>query len=195
MQSKSSDQGSFNWAIIEPPIDKKNYYSQLLHAVIYPGPKIIFFYGGIFSQWAAGSFHCNLINERVVCAEQAMMLFKAKTFKDNESYDKIASTDNPAEHKRYGREVKNFDPIVWDSLKFNAVCSINYDKFATISEWRELLLLTDPYQLAEASPTDNIWGIGMSKQNPDILDTSKWGQNLLGKAIMHTRNTLIKELK
>ena len=195
MQSKTFNDGLFNWVVNEPLITEGNYYSQLLGGTVYPGPKIIFFYGGIFSQWAPGSFHCNLINHRVNCAEQAMMLFKAKTFGDTESFDRIASTNDPSEQKHYGRMVSNFNAKLWDKVKFDAVCSINYDKFTTHLPWRELLLLTHPYQLVEASPTDRIWGIGMSEQNPDILDASRWGQNLLGRAIIDTRNKIIGELK
>lgn len=45
----------------------------------------------------------------------------------------------------------------------------------------------------EASPVDSIWGIGMAENNPDLLDTSRWGQNLLGKALTELRDKLKQE--
>lgn len=169
----------------------EHYYSNLLGSIIYPKEKIILFYGGIFSQWADCDFYSSTTNETVNCAEQAMMLNKAKTFNDTEIYYQILKRDNPRDQKALGRRVENFDKKVWDSVSYKLVVQNNYDKFSQNAAWRELLLLTDPYELVEASPTDLIWGIGMSKDNPDILNRSIWGKNLLGKAIMEVREQMI----
>ena len=71
----------------------------------------------------------------------------------------------------------------------------NYCKFTRSTKAAELrakLLATGDRILAEASPRDNIWGIGMSaeaaKQN-----RREWGQNLLGKALMDIRGLLRHE--
>jgi predicted NAD-dependent protein-ADP-ribosyltransferase YbiA (DUF1768 family) len=49
--------------------------------------------------------------------------------------------------------------------------------------------------LVEASPTDCIWGIGLSIRNPDIMNILKWqGTNRLGKALMLARNRIQEEL-
>jgi hypothetical protein len=170
------------------------YYSNLLDAMVYTKEKIIFFYGGILSQWADCNFYSSTTNEDVNCAEQAMMLNKAKTFNDNETYEQILISDNPRVQKSLGRRVKKFDKKVWDSISYKLVVQNNYDKFSQHAKYRELLLLTDPYELVEASPTDLIWGIGMGRDNPNILDKSKWGKNLLGKALMEVRERFIKIL-
>ena len=45
--------------------------------------------------------------------------------------------------------------------------------------------------LAEASPYDKIWGIGLDAANPDSADPTKWkGDNLLGKILRRIREEL-----
>ena len=42
--------------------------------------------------------------------------------------------------------------------------------------------------LAEASPKDSIWGIGLDASAASEMDPSEWpGQNLLGKILMELR--------
>lgn len=167
------------------------YKSELLGATVYPELDVIFFYVGIFSQWAKCNFHCTALNLDVNCAEQAMMLHKAKFFKDEEIYNAILVTEHPRDQKALGRMVKNFDPVAWDEVAFNFVKDINVDKFGQNKGWKELLFLTHPYLLVEASPSDSIWGIGMGVDHPELLDPTKWGRNLLGKAITQARDELL----
>lgn len=45
--------------------------------------------------------------------------------------------------------------------------------------------------LAEASPYDTIWGIGLEASHPDVTCPEKWkGKNLLGKNLMQVRTEL-----
>ena len=54
------------------------------------------------------------------------------------------------------------------------------------------LLLEAPASFVEASPEDDVWGIGMGMDDPDITDPSKWrGQNLLGQAIAEARRRIL----
>lgn len=54
----------------------------------------------------------------------------------------------------------------------------------------ELAVLAGDKIIAEASPQDAIWGIGMAEDHPNVNDTSLWGPNLLGKALMKVREAL-----
>lgn len=71
----------------------------------------------------------------------------------------------------------------------------NYHKF-TISEDAErlrlLLMQTGERELVEASPMDRIWGVGFNEKNAGY-NRKKWGQNLLGKALMVVRERLREE--
>ena len=167
------------------------FKSQLLGATVYPKAGYVFFYGGVFSQWAEGKFYCTSLKLDVNCAEQAMMLHKARFFGDMDIYNQLLVTDHPRDQKALGRLVNGFDAASWSKVGFQIVASINIDKFGQSKAWKELLFLTEPYTLVEASPTDKIWGIGMGEDNPDLLNINKWGQNLLGKAITHARGHLL----
>ena len=47
------------------------------------------------------------------------------------------------------------------------------------------------YIIAEASPWDKIWGIGLAAEDPKSWDVTTWeGENLLGKALMKARDFL-----
>ena len=124
-----------------------------------------------------------------------MMLAKAKMFNDTETYNLILKAEHPREQKALGRKVKGFDADIWMKDCLDIVADIVYDKFSQFKSWKEVLMLTDPYVIVEASPTDKIWGIGMAEDNPDLLKTELWGKNLLGEALMNARYRIIKELK
>lgn len=172
------------------------YYSELLGATVYSFENTILFYGGIFSQWAECDFNIFIGGEEysVNCAEQAMMLNKAHFFKDDAAFKKILEYKDPRAQKAIGRTIKNFDADKWDEVAFELVVSANVAKFAANKSWRELLFLTYPLTLVEASPTDRIWGIGYGENNPNIFqEKENWGRNLLGHALVLTRNVLLEK--
>jgi len=56
---------------------------------------------------------------------------------------------------------------------------------------RAFLCSTQGLFIAEASPHDAIWGIGLSADDPRAQDVENWpGLNLLGKALVQVRNEL-----
>lgn len=149
--------------------------------------KYVFFFGGVFSQW----YQHDMVIADVTynCAEQYMMAMKAKTFNDTASLANIMASDNPSDQKAYGREVKDFNPTIWNLIARDVVYEANMAKFS--GDLKQQLLDTGNLEIVEASPTDKIWGIGLGMNNLDILDKSKWqGTNWLGEAIMAVRRTI-----
>ena len=120
-----------------------------------------------------------------------MMYHKALLFQDITSAKKILSTNDPKEQKNIGRGIMNYDDSIWISKREAVVYDGNYAKFTQNPKLLKKLISTAPTILVESSPVDNIWGVGMHKNNPDINDPANWqGQNLLGKILTKLRDDL-----
>lgn len=167
---------------------------------IAPESKFLFFWGHqpnkdgsvsktCFSQWWLSDFEVEGITYNT--AEHWMMAKKAELFKDQEILEKILKVDSPAEAKKLGREVRNYDDALWLANRFEIVKQGNYHKFSQNADLKTFLLNTKERVLVEASPVDAIWGIGMASDHKDVLIPEKWrGLNLLGFALMEVRDEL-----
>lgn len=140
------------------------------------------------SQWYPSKF--TDIGIDFYSAEQYMMFRKALCFHDQETAQAILQTFDPWMHKQLGRQVRNFDESVWIQKRYHIVKAGNRRKFMQNPILMAKLCATKG-TLAEASPRDKIWGIGMSSDHPDVLDKSKWGLNLLGLILTELRNEFI----
>ncbi len=141
------------------------------------------------SQW----FPCEFTVDGVTyhTSEQFMMAQKALLFGDKEVFEEIMNAETPKEYKALGRKVKNFDARVWDAQKEAIVLRGNIAKFSQNSELKEYLLSTGEQILVEASPFDDIWGVKLGRDEPEILNPNTWrGENLLGCVLMKTRELL-----
>jgi ribA/ribD-fused uncharacterized protein len=146
------------------------------------------------SQWWPSVFTENGVIYKT--AEQYMMAKKAQLFNDNEVFVKVLSKESPKDAKELGRQIKNFDASVWDKEKYTIVKQGNSLKFSQNAELTQFLLATKNKILAEASPVDLIWGIGLSEESKDAKNPDLWkGQNLLGFAIMEVRDELNRTQK
>ena len=156
---------------------------------------MIFFYGGIYSQW----YPCKFKDDHDFefnCAEQYMMFQKALLFEDYESADVIRRLLDPAKQKKIGRKVKNFDLKRWKMHRKRIVFNGNLFKFKCNEDLKIQLLATGDELIVEASPTDCIWGIGLGMDHPNLKNQNFWrGQNLLGACIMEVRAALRKMIK
>lgn len=141
------------------------------------------------SQWYPAEF----IEDDIIypTAEHYMMAEKARLFKDTEILKEILEAKHPKQAKELGRKVKNFNPEVWDKHCCDIVYRGNLLKFSQNLELRSFLVNTNSRILAEASPYDKIWGIGMDEKSPGIENPTNWrGTNYLGFALMEVRKEL-----
>jgi ribA/ribD-fused uncharacterized protein len=145
----------------------------------------IYFWGSIFSNFHPIDFIHQ--NNKFANSEQAFMWRKAIFFKDFEIALKILNTTNPQEAKSLGRKVKYYDDIKWNQIREQIMYEVNIDKYKD-EKLQGILLSTKNLIIVESSPVDKIWGVGLSKEDPRILDEKNWnGLNLLGKVLMRVR--------
>ncbi len=148
-----------------------------------------FFYGGYFSNWASSTFTHDGV--KYSHGEQYMMHMKALLFGDAEAAEKIMKAKSPYEQKALGRTVKNFDKSQWDAVCVDVMVAGLCSKFSQNPQFKKALLDTGDTEIVEASPSDRIWGIGLSESDPRALDKNQWrGQNLLGITLMRVRDAI-----
>jgi ribA/ribD-fused uncharacterized protein len=153
----------------------------------------VFFWGGVFSQW----YSCNIVIDNIEynCAEQYMMVEKARLFKDIVAEAAIMHASTPKHQKAIGRTVKNFDELAWHGIARTIVYTGNWAKFTQNEQLLDDLLKTGRRVIVEASPCDRIWGIGLKENDNRCLDKSQWqGKNWLGEILTKVRDDLSKTI-
>lgn len=146
------------------------------------------------SQWHPSRFWIG--GDEFRTAEHWMMYAKARLFGDEDAALAILAAESPARAKALGRRVVSFDEAVWEIHRERIVAEGSRAKFTQHSDLRRHLLDTAPALLAEASPTDRIWGIGLRATDPAALRPREWrGRNLLGRVLTRLRDELLAELR
>lgn len=159
-----------------------------------------------FSQWHKCIFKANFINvlkpkneqdnavHEFTSAEQYMMYSKAMLFLDRETANQILQTQDVKKIKCLGRGVKGFEEIVWVFNRNRIVYEGNKAKFTQDERLKEALFAARGTTLVEASPDDNIWGIGLSEVDLRAKKRETWqGKNLLGEILTQLRVDLMGE--
>jgi ribA/ribD-fused uncharacterized protein len=147
------------------------------------------FIKGVFSQWHRTPFWLNGI--AFGTAEQWMMHSKARLFNDIDIANQIAQSTDPAEQKRLGQTVREFDQATWDRWKIDLVYQGNLAKFGQNEGAFRQLRNTTPTLLVEANPRDWVWGVGLAIDDPTGHAPDRWrGQNLLGLILTKVRDDL-----
>ena len=142
-----------------------------------------------FSQWYPSHFNIDGID--YATAEHYMMAEKARLFNDQKMLQDILNANNPGLAKALGRQITGFIPEIWEEQCLSIVIKGNLAKFSQNQQLANFLLATQQRILVEASPVDNIWGIGLSQDAPNIDNPLTWcGKNLLGFALMIVREKL-----
>lgn len=148
----------------------------------------VYFWGGPFSNFYKTEIKFKGMNFH--SSEQLFMYLKAVKFGDTKIAEEILKCKTPKSSKNLGRSVKNFNSEEWYKYKVEAMMIALKSKFYKNLDLMSLLMRNKHKIFVEASPYDRIWGVGLSEDDPEILNESNWmGENLLGKCL----NRLIKE--
>jgi ribA/ribD-fused uncharacterized protein len=162
--------------------------------------KYVFFWGhqpprpgqigrACLSQWWESAFTVDGVT--YFTAEHWMMAQKARLFGDEGVFARIVAAPHPKAAKDLGRQVRGFDEDIWIARRFEIVTAGSVAKFGQDAALKEYLLGTGRRVLVEASPRDQIWGIGLPADDERAARPSQWrGLNLLGFALMEARAVL-----
>ena len=130
---------------------------------------------------------------RYKCTEQYYQVQKAEVFGDCGAALKIMAADDPLTCKKLAdlstrtRETEK----KWEAERKKVMKKANLHKFQQNAHLKAVLLSTGDMTLAEASPRDNFWGIGLSLQDKRKTNNQIWnGQNQLGQILMEIRDEL-----
>jgi ribA/ribD-fused uncharacterized protein len=157
------------------------------------------FWDGPFSQWEPSVFILDGVEYN--CCEQYMMACKAALFEDEAILEEIMEAEDPGVQKALGRQVADFDADVWSEDEdngrprcWNIVWRGNMAKFSQNPYLLKRLLETEGTTLAEASPYDLIWGIGLRANDPRAKNRENWnGTNWLGEVVTSVRSFLTSD--
>ena len=118
-----------------------------------------------------------------------MMASKARLFVDDLVFSVKLATDGPLKQNLLGRQVRHFDHQCWQQACENVVLRGNLANLAQNEDKR-----IGQHCLAETSPHDKLWGIGLSACNYRASSRGTWrDSNLLGQAVEIVRGTLYSE--
>ncbi|KAI8997922.1 hypothetical protein BC832DRAFT_542446 [Gaertneriomyces semiglobifer] len=129
-------------------------------------------------------------------AEQAIMHLKARVFKDKIVAAQILATPDPGQQRLLGRRVAHYDESVWNAMLESKLVDLLMAKFEQHPLFAQALKDTGDKKLFEASARDRKWGTGTDPaksvhvKEGDHKVISRWGENLLGKALMEVRTRL-----
>ncbi len=155
--------------------------------------RFTYFWGGHhpFSQWFIDApFEINGL--RYQTAENWMMWQKARLFGAKPELCETIRLAHPRDARRLGREVECFSSAIWSVASLPIVVQGNIAKFAQHPALLCQLLATAGTTLVEASPTDQVWGIGLAADDPRARQRASWrGRNQLGQVLTHVRDILL----
>ena len=135
-------------------------------------------------------YSCKFINEGIEynCSEQFFCAAKAAHFEDPIAKLKILNCNDPIVMKK--TTIKVFTQEDWNLVSQKIMEKAVTLKFQQNPKLQEILKATSGKMIAEASPSDNHWGIGLGLNDPNLLDQSKWGKNKMGNILMIVRGSL-----
>lgn len=149
---------------------------------------------GCFSNWYPAEF--NYAGRHFMNVEQFMMFHKVMMFGKINLAKQIMSTSNPAVCKQIARQkFPEFNATIWKKTCRVIVKRGVRAKFQQNEHILKTLLKTGNALLAECSPYDKKWGIGIDIYDDARLHIHRWkGKNYLGVVLMEVRDELRQEI-
>ncbi|KAK6043656.1 hypothetical protein COOONC_18838 [Cooperia oncophora] len=124
-------------------------------------------------------------------AEQFYMWTKAKFCKDFNAANAILYLKDPKMIKQVDSQLHNLDVNKWMKFSWKVRMKAAMAKFKQNRRMRYQLFRTIGSTLVEADADDTYWGVGLSIDDPNIADPSKWrGANVMGEVLMQIRDVL-----
>lgn len=126
------------------------------------------------------------------CVEQYLAVQRAYLARDKPLARRAMEQDDPAEHKSILNTLRHDHREEWLEKAPDLILKATRAKYTQNPLLKDLPLSTHSLRIGEAS-RDSVWGIGLSLDNKDVLDTSRWASegNLLGRTLMAVREELI----
>lgn len=128
--------------------------------------------------------------------EQFLVFRRAKLSGKQSMIHRALSASNPVKAKAVLNALKNDHQKEWDEEVKTIVLEGLRAKFSQNNILRNFLCATGQRELGEAS-LNKRWGIGMTLDNPEVLDSSKWNTsgNLLGQSLMKIRQEFLEKIQ
>jgi ribA/ribD-fused uncharacterized protein len=103
---------------------------------------------------------------------------------DHTSFQILSALEDPDALKARGKLITGFNETVWQQVVCSVALAVTSWKFTHVPVFRQLVLRHGRPIFAEASPTDALWGIGVSADDSRALSLHAWPcANILGWAL------------
>jgi ribA/ribD-fused uncharacterized protein len=134
-----------------------------------------------------------LDGQKFNCVEQYVAYHKALLFGETDIAEDILQTEEPRIQKQKAKDInlKNFCFDEWKSQASDILKPALFAKFSQNEQLKTYLMKTGDSIIAEASPSDCLFGIGLSLNNPKAVNKTLWrGKNIQGTTLMSIRTEL-----
>ena len=147
----------------------------------------------VFSNWSKSVFTYK--NKKIVNIEQGYMYNKALFNDDLCAAHKLSFMTGPMKIKKIGASLKMNDEAGWNAYKCDLMIELLREKFTQNEDLKTQLLDTAQLKLGETG-RDQVFSIGLSLTNPEVLNINKWKRNgnKLGIALEKIRNELRNDM-
>ena len=144
---------------------------------------------GFLSNWHNAEFE--FLGRRFPTSEHWIMWQKACAMGDDATAGEILAADGPRRAKELGGKVHPYDDRVWRAVREELAYVGIREKFLQNPDLARELMATGSSVLAEASPYDHVWGVGIAANSSGFEDMTGWkGDNLQGRICMRVRADL-----